>query len=126
MIAVERQAQAQLVGYDRQVEEAINAKAGSAAFGGGGIRRKAGVDFVEFGLVGDVADRPAHRIGAEQRALRPGQHFDAVEVGGVDIKIAARSGGGRIVDVERDVGLHARNAQNLCAGRVGRQTADID
>src|SRR3546814_11857292 len=67
--------------------------------------RKAGVDRsgkgAGIGLLEDYANGAAHRSGTEQRALRPSQHLDAVEVerlkvhGGTD-----RLGDGRLVDID--------------------------
>ena len=80
----------------------------------------------QVGLVGDVAHHAAHRIGPEQGALRTGQDFDPVEVGRVDIEVAARSRSRRIVEVEPDAGLDPGNAEDLGTGCIGGQTTDID
>ena len=126
VIAVERQADAQLIGHDRDVDEAIDTKAGRAAFGSGGTAGKAGMKAAQIGLVGDVTDCPAHCVGAEQCALRAGQHFDAIKVSGANIEVTARGRCGGIVDIQRDVRLHPGHAQDLRSCSVGRQAADID
>jgi hypothetical protein len=64
---------------------------------------------VELGLVGDVADHAGLGAGAEQRALRAFENFDALEVGGVDVEVAGRQLAGLIVQVDGDVGERRRS-----------------
>ena len=55
--------------------------------------RKLAVDvafgLVELRLVGDVADHARLGARAEKRALRTLQHLDALQVGRVDVEVAA-------------------------------------
>ena len=44
----------------------------------------------ELRLVGDVADGTRFRAAAEQRPLRPLEHLDALEIGGIDVEVARR------------------------------------
>ena len=62
----------------RDVDKAFARKAFIAMFRQGGGAGEAHVEVGEIGLVGDVSNRAAHGAGAEQRALRTGQHLDAL------------------------------------------------
>jgi len=53
-----------------------------------GVRRR--FRFIELRLVRDVRQRPCLCAGSEERALRTFQYLDTLEIGGVDIKVAAR------------------------------------
>ena len=66
-----------------------------------GVHRRLG--HVELRLVGDVAQYARLRAGAEQRALRALEDLDALQVGGVDVEIAARQLRRLLVEVDRDV-----------------------
>jgi hypothetical protein len=126
MVKIAGDAQGQLVLDDRDVDIAIDLAAHRRAVG----RRDRAVDPPappgQVGLAGDVADRAAHRTGTEQRALGPGQNLDAVEIDRIDIEVAPRHRTGRIVEIERDVGLNAHGAHELRAGRIGRKAANVD
>jgi len=65
-------------------------------------RRHVAFGDVEFGLVGDVAHHPGFGAGTEYRALRAFEDFDALQVRGIDIEVAARQRAGLIVEVDRD------------------------
>ena len=57
-------------------------------------------------LVGDVADRSADRARSEQRALRPAQRLDAVEVEQVEVGGEQRQRDCRFVEIDPDLLLH--------------------
>ena len=90
------------------------------------VERYAGVELGKVGLVGDVADGTGHRARAKQGALRPGQHFDALQIDRIDIKVATRHRAWRIIEIERNVREGGACARNLQARRVGRHAADVD
>ncbi len=58
---------------------------------------------VQLGLVGDVADGSRLGAGAEQRALRSLQHFNALHVGRVYIQVSPWELSRLIVQVDGDV-----------------------
>ncbi len=84
------------------------------------------LEAVELGLVGDVADRAGLGTAAEQRALRAFEHFDALEVGGIDVEVARRELQRLVVEIQRDVGEVADRRARLAAGEPGAETADED
>ena len=67
-------------------------------------------------LVGDVAHRARQRAGAEQRALRAAQHFDAVRVEQIEVRREQRQRDDRLVEVDADLLLHARLVAHDLAG----------
>ena len=80
---------------------------------------EAGVEFPSIRLVGDVTHRAAHRAGPEQGALRTGQHFDALQIDGVKVQVAANQRSRRVVDVKRNRWLRTGGTGNLQTRRVG-------
>ena len=126
MVAIGRNPDRQLVFNDRNIDETFGAEAGGSLLRRGRPQGETSLEFGQIGFVGDIADRAAHRARPEQRALRPGQDFDPLEIGRVNVKVTARGRGRRIVQVERDVGLDACDAKNLRTRSVGRKAANID
>jgi hypothetical protein len=70
---------------DRRVEGALSARVGAAALGVRHHAEALGFPLVQIGALGQDAHGAAHRAFAEQRALRPAQDLDAVEVPGAHI-----------------------------------------
>ena len=64
--------------------------------------RHVGFGDVELWLVGDIAHHAGFRACAEYRALRTLEDFDALQVRGVDVEVAARQRAGLVVEVDRD------------------------
>ena len=126
LIVIDHHAHRELVFDDRDVDIGLTRDAILAALGQRVGAGEPGVEFLQIGLVRDVAHRAAHRACAEQGALRPGENFDALEIGGVHIKIAARRGRGSIVEIQRDVRCRTGRTDNLKARGVGRKAANID
>ena len=89
-----------------------------------GVHR--GFSHIELRLVGDVAHDASLRPRSEQRALRTLQYLDALEIGGVDVKIAAWKLRGLVVQIHRDVRERPENARRLYASLSRRQAADVD
>ena len=82
--------------------------------------RVAGVEIrlghIQFRLVGDVANHTRLCAGAEQRALRTFEDFNAFDVGGINVKVPARQLPGLIVQIHGDIGKTADDAGPLkCA-----------
>ena len=75
----------------------------------------------EVRLVGDQADVTGLRAGAEQCALGARQHFDALQVRGVDVEVPSRLRQRLVVEVEGNVGGKAGHAGG---GQVGRRRGD--
>ncbi len=105
---------------DRQVDGALEMAALAA------IRQRVEIGFdlavgaaLEVRLVGDEAHGTAHGTGAEQRALRAAQRFDAVEVEEVEVRGKQRQRNHRLVQVHADLLLHARLvADDLTGGHA--------
>ena len=102
VVVVEHRTDCKLVLDDRNIHEHIASDAVVTALGHRIAAVEAGLELFQIGLVGDVADRAAHRTCAKQRTLRSGQHFDALEIGGVKIEIASDQRGRSVVDVKRN------------------------
>ena len=81
---------------------------------------------VQYGLVGDVANRTSLCAGAEQGALRPLQHLDALEIYRVQVKIAPRQLGWLIVEVHRHVREAADGSGSAQGCRCRGQPAQED
>ena len=70
----------------------------------------------DLGLVGDVADRPRQRAGAEQGPLGAAQHLDARHVEQVDVRREQRQRDDRLVQVDPHLLLDARLVAHDLAG----------
>ena len=70
---------------------------------------------VQLRLVRDVANHARLGAGAKQRALRTLEHFDAFEVGGVDVEVAAWKLAGLVIEIDRDVRKAVDRAARLRA-----------
>ena len=90
------------------------------------LRLGAGFKMVELGLVGDVAQGARLGAAAKQGALRAFQHFDALEVGGVDIDVASGELHRHVVEVEGDVRERRDGGAGLVAREAGRKAAHVD
>ena len=62
----------------------------------------------ELGLIRDVPNRPRQRSGPEERALRSAQHLDAADVEEIEVGREQREGNRRLIEVRRNLFLHAR------------------
>src|SRR3546814_19507785 len=51
---------------------------------------------------GEDADRPAKRSAAVKRALRAAQHFDAIDIVKLEVRLRRSLGDGRFVDIDPD------------------------
>src|SRR6202000_3254628 len=78
---------------------------------------------IEFRLVGDVADHTGLRPAAQQRALRPFEHFEAVHVDHVDVRVARGKLHGLIVEIQSNVRKGSKGCGRLPAHRTGTQAA---
>src|SRR3546814_8014861 len=77
------------------------------------------LDAVGGRLIGDVAQRAADRSRAEERALRPAQRFDAVEIEQVEVGGEERQRDDRFVEIDADLFLDPR----LVARDLARRNA---
>nr|GEU28278.1 hypothetical protein [Tanacetum cinerariifolium] len=97
------QAQRRHVLLERQVDHAAQVAVGAAEFGRIGYHRFGRPEQIgQIGLLRDLAHRAGHRARAEQGALRPLQHFDALEVQHLEVGIRGLEGDGHVVDVHGD------------------------
>ena len=126
IVREDREAGRELVLDDRDVHEGAGRRARIRAATAGVAGVEARMEVFQVRLVGDVADGAAHGAGAEEGALRSGQHFDPLQVDGVDVEVAARDRARRVIEVQRDVRLRTGGAEDLQAGGVGGQAADVD
>src|ERR1700722_11987191 len=74
---------------------------------------RAAFGHVEFRFVRDVTQHTRLGAGAEQRALRPFEHFDALQIGGIDVEVAAGHLPRLLVEIDRYVGKAADDARTL-------------
>ena len=79
-----------------------------------------------LGLVGDVTQHARLGAGAEEGALRAFQHFDALQVRGVHVEVAAGDLGGLVIEVHGHVRPLADRSGTLRAEGAHAQTTHID
>src|SRR6266480_148734 len=119
-------ADGELIGDHRDVQNALYRGAriavGGGRIGGADVR----LDTIQPRLVGDVANHPCLGAGAEERPLRALEDLDALEVGGVDVEVAARNLPRLIVEISRDVREAAGRAHALGAADAGGESPDED
>jgi len=125
VIAVARQPDRRPVLDERYVDEALDRAVVSTAVDLADIGIYAGAEPAGIRLVGDEAHRSGHGAGAEGRALRAVQHFDALDIIEMQIGRHAIEVHRHIVDQERGGGLvgiirvaavgHAAHDQRLSA-----------
>jgi hypothetical protein len=94
-LGAEGEARRHLVIDDGGVEHALGAQIAAIAAGD-----LAEIVFLHLGIVGDDRDRPAHHIAPEQRALRPAQHLDALDIVEVGVQVVVED----VVDVIHEIG----------------------
>ena len=126
VIVVDDRAQRHRVGDEGQVEDRLHV----------GVRVTVGRDavagleralrLVELGLVRDVPDHAGLGTGAEQRALRPLEHLDAVEIGRIDVEVAVRHLSALVVQINRDIRPKTGRGTTLARLRAGREAAHED
>src|SRR5207248_3124256 len=106
-------ADGELIGDHRDVQNALDRGARIAVrgrrIGGADVR----LDAIELRLVGDVSNHPCLRSGSEQRPLRALEDLDTLEIGGVDVEVAAGNLARLIVVIRRDVRVAASRAYAL-------------
>ena len=82
--------------------------------------------YVELGFVGDIAQHAGFRAGSEQRALRPLEHLNTLEIRRVHVQISSGQCAGLIVEIHRDIRKTADAAGPLSTGQGRRQTAHVN
>ena len=126
MIGVNHRANRQFVLNDRQVDHGIERAVYRAANGAAEAPFDPAFELVVLGLVGDVPNHARLRATAEQRPLRPFEHFDALDISHIDVGVVRRELHRLIVEINRDVGEAADRACPLFAGKARRQPAHED
>ena len=124
-VGVDHAADRELVA-DRQIDHRFDTVAHLTAIGERGGGAEACIEAVQRWLVGDHADRTGLRAGPEERALRAGEDFHALNIGRVDVEVTARLGQRLFVEIEADIRGKARNASNCQVRRRRSEAADID
>ncbi len=117
-------ADAEPVADDGSVERDVPVIIGLAILGGmRDAERAASVERVEIGILGNEADRAAHRTQAVERALGPAQHLDPLDVertadGGV---VAVGDDVGRLIEIIADgaVAVERGDAADLVGADAG-------
>ena len=104
-------AERELVVHDRHVDTGLVQLVEAALRAIGQVGREAAAELGERRLLRDVAHRAAHRRGAEQRALRSLDHFDALDVAEQRVEREVRAFGERgdravrnVVEIDADRG----------------------
>ena len=124
-VIVDNAAQCELI-RDRYVEHRLDAVAHLAAFGKRGGRFEARIEASKRRLVGDQANSTGLRARAEERSLRAGEDFDALNISGIDVEVTARLSQRLFVEIESNVGRQTCNAGNRKVRRRGGETANVD
>ena len=101
---------------NRRIDEAVEGMPDAAAIYSVGLDGIARGKPGRIGLVGDDADGAGLGTGAVQRALRPGQRFDALDVVDVDVERALDRSDRLLVQVHADAGLRAGMVAIATAG----------
>ena len=94
----------QLVLDQREVEHRAGIGAGVALGHIGRARLEGGGELVDHRFVGDQAHRARLGTRAEDRALGPRQHLDALHVGHIDVQVASTCSDRLLVQVQGHVG----------------------
>src|SRR6202011_2465077 len=81
---------------------------------------------VEFGLVGDVADRACLGTAAEQGPLRALENLNALHVNEINVVVSRRELHRLIVEVQADVRKRRRSRLRLVAGAATTEAAQED
>ena len=124
-VAVDDQTQGQGIAQGK-IEKGVSRNALAAAVGDAVVRVEAGLEAGRIGLARNQAHVAGLRTGAEQRALGPGEHFDAFQVRGIDVQIAASEGDRLLVDVQGDARRRALLGGNGRPGLFGGAAAQVD
>ena len=124
-VAVDDGSHGQRIG-ERNVHEAICGSAVGTVLGGAEVGVEAGVESNRIRLASNQPQVAGLGTRAEQRALRPGEHLDAFEVGTVDIQIATAERNRLFVQVERHARRRALRGRDGDAGLLRGAAADVD
>ena len=126
VIVIDDRADRQLVLDDRNVDHRVERAVGRTARSAAEAALDAAFELAELGLGGDVTHRTRLRTAAEQRALRAFEHFDALDVGHVDVGVVRRELHRLVIEVDGHVGEAADRAGRLLASEACRQAAHED
>lgn len=111
---------------DRQVDDGFDIAAHVTVLGEGGPKACGRLKLANDRGVGDHANRAGLRAGTVERALWSGQDFDAIDVGCVDIEIAAGLAQWLLIKIEGHIRSEAGDA-GCCQVRCRRsEAADVD
>ena len=124
-VAVDDQAQRQGVAQG-EIEKGIAGNALATAVGDAVVRVEACSEAGRIGLARNQAHVAGLRTGAEQRALRAGEHLDAFQIRPVDVQIAASEGDRLLVDVQGDARRGALLGGDGGPGLFGGAAAQVD
>ena len=125
-VGIKHSANGKLVLNYRNVDERVASNAFFTTLSKGVAGVEAGAKRARVWFVRDVADRAAHRTCTKERALWTCQHFDALKVNCVKVKVTANKRCRRIVNVQSNRRLRTSGTCDLQTGRVCRQTTDED
>ena len=126
LLVVDHAAHGELVGNDRQVDRRVEIAARLTVC----RRCVASVhhcfSHIELRLVCDVTHNTRLGARSEHGALRAFQYLNALEIGGVDVKIAAGKLRGLIIEVHRDARESTETTRRLYPPYGRRQAAYVD
>ena len=109
-----------------QIDHRIDAAAGISVAGIGISRVDVTLGDIEFRLVRNVSQHSGLGTGTEQRALRPFEHFDALQIRRIHIQIASRHLAGLLIQINCDVRETTGAPRALNVVWRARQAAHVD
>ena len=124
-VAVDNSAQSSLLA-DGQVQHGRQVAVVRAVSSGAVTGRNRAFRHAKLRLVRDVTEHTRLGAGAEQGALRAFEHFDALQVRGVNVQVTARDAGRLFVEVNSHVRPLADGARTLRTTYADRQAAHVD
>ena len=110
----------------RNVDHAANIVAAGTMLGGRAARFGGAEEAPGIGLRRHEAHRARHRTRTEQRALRPTQHFDAVEIIDLQVRRLPLHRDRRVVEIDRDQRTIRRVRRDIAARRKPTQVELVE
>src|SRR5690606_19906471 len=108
--------------HQRHVDHTSEMAAFATAIDHVHLRFDGAFEHVEVRLIGDVANRAADIARTEQRALRPAQWFDAVEIVEIEVWREQRQRDDRVIEIDADLLFHTRLvAHDLTGGNAAQR-----
>ena len=126
VIVIDHCANGQLILDDRDIDHRVERGIGCATGGAAKAAFHLAFDAVVLGLGRDVTHGTGLRTAAEQRTLRAFKHFDAFDIGNIDVGVVRRELHRLVIKIQRHVGEAADRTGRLFTGKTGGQAAHED